>query len=124
MKWLLQHWDRIENKLFWSFAKRRWQKRVFSGPPPAAPPRPKPLPAMPITIFRSVEEIEAELLASLEVVPCAICASDIAAGIPAERTINDPVHCDGCHYNWPTRIELGTALLEKRQPRRSMKNPA
>ena len=64
---------------------------------------------------RPLEEVRAALLASLEAVPCAVCANDIVAGVSAKRAEDDPAHCDSCHLNWPTRVAIGDGALEKRQ---------
>jgi hypothetical protein len=64
---------------------------------------------------RPLEELRAALLASLAVVPCAVCANDIATGISAERAESDSAHCECCDLNWPTRIAIGDSALEKRQ---------
>lgn len=62
---------------------------------------------------RPAKEIRAALVASLELVPCAACSCDIgAAELPMERAFNDPP-CECCHMNWPTRIEIGSGMLNR-----------
>lgn len=133
--------DHMNNKMNWlaqvfAFLAKCRRRAIIA----AAPPQPTKLgaerqpcaddqepannaeriPPLPCKIGRSgwrrpLEELRAALLASLEAVPCAVCANDIAAGSPAERTVSDPGHCDSCHLNWPTRIAIGDSELEKRE---------
>lgn len=133
--------DYINNKMNWlarafAFLAKCWTRAIIA----AAPPQPTKLgaehqpcaddqepaknaeriPPSPCKIGmsgwrRPLKELRAALLASLEVVPCAVCANDIAAGVSAKRAEDDPAHCDCCHLNWPTRIEIGDGALEKRQ---------
>jgi hypothetical protein len=133
--------DHINNKMNWLaqvfafLAKCRTRAIIAAAPPqptklgaehqPCAgdqipTPNAERIPPLPCKIGmsgwrRPPEELRAALLASLEVVPCAVCANDIAAGISAERAESDSAHCDCCDLNWPTRIEIGNSVLEKRQ---------
>jgi hypothetical protein len=50
------------------------------------------------------------IAASLHVVPCPVCDSD-APGISGECIERDPIHCDVCDLNWPSRIAIGNRVL-------------
>ncbi len=108
-------WHALEDALFRWLARRRLHRGPGTAIPPEtssanlAPERPPAVEQR--KILRMPRRSNQIVAASLRVMPCAACEADVA-WVTAQRLLSDPAHCEVCHLNWPTRIEIGNEALK------------